>query len=228
MIKRKALPVGTLFMLLVMALALLGVGYGLWSKLLLIDGTINTGEVDAVFYTAFTDDDGTVDDPAGVKDAGDVGECKLYGDSSCDPKAYGPEPERYDKDVGECFAEIDSGDPQRLHITVNTGYPSYYCTVWFDILNNGTIPLKIQDLKLVPVNFTNGLEVSVALSQLSCGLQIDPGLLPTGEIIIDNLAQGDIHIHVEQDAVPDAEYSFDAELFLVQWNEFFENQCPKD
>lgn len=226
MIKRKAIPVGTLFMTLVLALAFLGVGYGLWSKLLKIDGTINTGEVDAVFYTAFTDDDGTLDDPAGVKDAGDDGECVLYGDSSCDPKEYGPDPERYDKDVGECFAVIDSGDPQKLHITVNTAYPSYYCTVWFDILNNGTIPLMIQDLKVVADNFTNGLEVSVGLSQLTCGLQIDPGLLPSGEVIIENLAQGDIHIHVEQDAEPLMPYEFDAELFLVQWNEFVKEECP--
>jgi hypothetical protein len=54
MLRRKALPVGTLFIVLVIALALLGVGYGLWSKTLYISGTVGTGTVDAVFAAAST------------------------------------------------------------------------------------------------------------------------------------------------------------------------------
>jgi hypothetical protein len=212
-------------MILVLALAMLGVGYGLWSKLLLINGTINTGTVDAVFYEAFTDDDGAVDNPD--KDAGDVGKttpCPLFGDSSCDPKAFGPNPDRYDKDVGECVAVIDELDAQKLHITVTNGYPSYYCTVWYDIWNNGTIPVKIQSLTVVPNNFTNGVEVTVGLSKLSCGQQIDPGE-KVGDLPPTNLAQGDVHIHVEQAAAQEASYTFDAQLLLVQWNEFDAAQC---
>lgn len=178
MLKRKAIPVGTLFMIMVLALAFLGVGYGLWSKLLLIKGTIHTGEVDAIFYDAFTDDDNEEDNMA--KDAGDTGVCALYGDGSCDPNDFGPNPPRYDKDVGECVAVIDVNDPEKLHITVENGYPSYYCTVWFDILNNGTIPVKIQDLKVVPNNFTNGTEVTVALSQTSLWASNRPRALAFG------------------------------------------------
>jgi hypothetical protein len=220
---KKSLPIGTLFMVLVLALALLGVGYGLWSKLLLIHGSIETGEVDAIFYDAFTDDDGTQNNDQ--KDAGDTGECAAYGDSSCDPDMFGPNPTRYDKDVGHCTAVIDKDDAEKLHIKVVNGYPSYSCTVWFDILNNGTIPVKIQSLKVEPAGgWTNGKEVTVALSELACGQQIDPGILDDGSIA--NLAQGDIHIHVEQAASMNGIYEFDAELFLVQWNEFDDAQCP--
>jgi hypothetical protein len=223
--KRRNIPVGTLFMILILALATLGVGYGLWSKLLLINGTIETGTVDAIFYDAFTDDDGKENNVA--KDLGDVGVCPEYGDSSCDPNEFGPNPTRYDKDVGHCVAMIDPDDAELLHITVLNGYPSYYCTVWFDILNNGSIPLKIQSLSVAPAgDWTNGEEVTVALSELACGQQIDPGILPDGSII--NLAQGDIHIHVEQAAEQKGKYEFDAQLFLVQWNEFDDTQCPVD
>ena len=224
MLKRKAIPVGTLFMILILALAALGVGYGLWSKLLLINGTINTGVVDAIFYEAFTDDDNVENNE--LKDDGDDVVCPVGG-GSCDPKAFGPNPDRYDKDVGECFAIVDlQADPTKetLKVTVENGYPSYHCTVWFDILNNGSIPLKIQSLTLTPENFENGVQVTVGLSQLACGLQIDPGLLPSGEVIMENLAQGDIHIHVEQAAEQNTPYTFSAELFLVQWNEF--EACP--
>jgi len=45
--RRKSLPLGVLVMLLVLALASLGIGYGLWSKILFINGTVATGNVDA-------------------------------------------------------------------------------------------------------------------------------------------------------------------------------------
>lgn len=47
MFTRKSLPIGTLFIALVIMLALLGVGYALWSDILFIDGTVETGNVDA-------------------------------------------------------------------------------------------------------------------------------------------------------------------------------------
>jgi len=209
---RKSLPVGVLVMLLVLALATLGLGYGLWSKTLYINGTVGTGKVDAIFITAFTDDDNKVDDAD--KDPGDIGTCINDPNTSCDPSSPGPKPTRYDKDVGLCVAVIDPNDAEKATVTVSTGYPSYYCTMWFDIKNNGTIPLKIQSLTLIPANFTNGLEVTVALSQLAKGQQIDP------YVTDDDLAQGDIHIHVEQEAGQGASYSFSAELLLVQWNEY--------
>lgn len=40
-------PAVVLVLLLVLALATLGMGYGLWSKTLTIEGTVNTGSVDA-------------------------------------------------------------------------------------------------------------------------------------------------------------------------------------
>jgi hypothetical protein len=204
---RKSVPVGAFFMILVLALATVGVGFGLWSKLLVIKGTVETGKVDAMFAKAFTDDDNTLDDQA--FDLGDEGPCPKYGSGACDPARFGPNPGRYDKDVGKCVAVIDRDDKAKLHVTVENAYPSYHCTVWMDIKNSGTIPVKIQKLTLKPVNFEKG-EVTLGLSELACGQQIDP----------EKVARGDIHLHVEQNAEMRHEYKFDAELLLVQWNEF--------
>jgi len=56
-------PALLLAVLLVLALASLGLGYGLWSKTLTIDGTVETGSVDAVwFYASCTE---TEDKPVG-------------------------------------------------------------------------------------------------------------------------------------------------------------------
>jgi hypothetical protein len=212
MLGRRSLPVGAFFMVLILALAGLGVGYGLWSKLLTIDGTVNTGTVNAIFDIAFTDDDNKIDNPD--KDPNDAGPCPAFGSGSCDPSSFGPKPTRYDKDVAICVAELDAGQ-MSLTVTVQNGYPSYHCTVWYDILNNGTIPIKLQNLFLEPVNFTNGLEVTIGLSELACGMQIDP----------DKSSQADIHIHVEQEAAQEATYTFTGQLWLVQWNEYFTDLC---
>lgn len=47
MFGRKSLPIGVMVMLLIVALASLGVAYGNWNKTLFIDGTVETGRVDA-------------------------------------------------------------------------------------------------------------------------------------------------------------------------------------
>lgn len=46
MFRRKSLPLGVLVMILVLGLVTLGLGYGLWSKILYINGTVATGNVD--------------------------------------------------------------------------------------------------------------------------------------------------------------------------------------
>lgn len=52
-----------LVLTLVVALAALGVGYGLWSKTLTIGGTVQTGDLDAVWFYASCDE--TEDKPVG-------------------------------------------------------------------------------------------------------------------------------------------------------------------
>lgn len=43
----RKMRIGTLAVVLLLALAMVGVGYGLWSKTLFINGTVRTGNVDA-------------------------------------------------------------------------------------------------------------------------------------------------------------------------------------
>ena len=44
--KRKSVKIGILFMILIVSLSAIGVGYGLWSKYLHVDGTVHTGYID--------------------------------------------------------------------------------------------------------------------------------------------------------------------------------------
>lgn len=165
-------------MSLVIALAFVGVGYGLWSKVLFIDGTVETGNVNAVFDSTWTDDQDTSQDPPG-----------------------------HEKHVARCEATIDGEDTQIMHITVLNGYPSYRCTVWFDIMNTGSIPVKVQAYNLTGVP----VELEVEQTGLPIGTQMEP----------EGKARGDLHIHVLQEAKEyPASYSFSATITLVQWNEY--------
>jgi hypothetical protein len=204
-------PMTTTVVLLFIALASVGVGYGLWSKTLYIDGTVNTGSVNSIFDKEFTDDDNVIDDPD--KDLGDTGICEppdcLYGSGSPDPAASGMN--RKDKDVGQCFAELDSQDSQILNVTINNSYPSYYCTVFFDVHNTGTVPVKVQSLGLKGPAITAGY-VTAEWSGLEVGQQIDP--------CSQNIVPGDIHIHVEQSAPQGETLELKGTIQLVQWNEY--------
>jgi hypothetical protein len=104
-------------MLLVLALATLGLGYAHWEKLLDIKGTVGTGTVNADFDSAKTND--PIIEPGKDLDPG------------------------YDKDVASC--EVFGVGTQVLTVTIKNGYPSYSCAVDFTITNKGTIPVKVND-----------------------------------------------------------------------------------
>lgn len=200
---------------LLIALTVVGVTSALWSKVLDIGGFVETGSVDAIFTTAFTDDDETVDDP--LKDSLDNGLDPAEGGN--DTKA------RYDKNVGFSNAYIDGGDPQQAHVEIYNCYPSYWTTAWFDIKNMGTVPVKIQFVKingvkvtpcvLTPFNLDGnpGYDVEIHVTGIEIGTQIDS----TNN---DNTVQMDLEIHVLQDAPQGGELNFNVEVLLVQWNEY--------
>lgn len=77
--KRGFLSAGVLFLVLVGLLGALAVGYGLWSKTLSVSGTVNTGDFNADWDYAWTDDTG--DDPGYTKD---VASCEVTGVGSQD------------------------------------------------------------------------------------------------------------------------------------------------
>ena len=213
---------------LLVALSATGAGYAMWEKELLIDGTVETGEVNAEWTTAFSNDDGIVDD--GAKDADDDGACvALSGDSSCDPSdeyAANATP-RYDKDVADCI--VTGAGEQTIEVTLVNAYPSYYPTVIFDIDNTGTIPVKIQAIEYsvdgggswqtldpcvyITITLWPGIKIVIAIVHtwgVTIGQQIDPG----------ESAQGFLSIHVEQDSDELASGSFMVRVHLVQWNEY--------
>jgi hypothetical protein len=223
---RKFMSLGVVSLAVVMMLAMLGVGYTLWAKSLYIQGTVNTGTVNAEFVDAFTDDDNVVDNPD--KDSGDIGRCPLPlvdggpSPTSCDPADSGRDPKpRYEKDVAVCRAAIDPDDNQSAEVTLINAYPSYYCTAWFDIHNSGTIPVKVRAVMIdgmaVEPCQTNAFDldddgladVEIHVTDIELCQQIEPS-----EVI-----QLDLDIHVLQEAPQGESLEFEAAVELGQYNE---------
>lgn len=177
--------IALLCLALVLALGALGVGYSMWDKTLTINGTVNTGEVNACFTTAVSNDPGTTIDPGKDKHVGST--------------------EVFCNDPGE------EGNPfhacqQNILVVVTNGYPCYESTVNFTVDNIGTIPVKVQSMTITNPN----PEITVTWTGPAIGTQIEPG----------QHAPGDIHVHVEQSAAELTPYTFSAEIYLVQWNEY--------
>ncbi len=227
---RRLLSNGWLLLMLgVITVGLLGLGYAVWSNQLQFETVTVTDDLDVNYDKAFTNDDGTIDDVD--KDDGDDGQCPNLGPGSCDPSDRGvidgPDP-RYDKHIATCIAAIDSastGGKVTKHIF--DGYPSYWCTAWFDIDNDGTVPIKLNAVKL------NGEEIEpsedhfvdadqdgdddflVHVSELEKCAQVDPG----------ETVQGNVDTHIEQGADEDEAMSYELEFIYMIWNEDTAN-CP--
>jgi hypothetical protein len=125
MYSKKALPVGTMFLVLVIALAVLGVGYALWAETLTIEGDVQTGEVDVAIVDASVD------------------ECvDVNGVLTC------PEPVEKE-DAANCWLETDGsgveGDDgtSLLRVVARGMYPSYHCKVSFKVESLGNVPVHV-------------------------------------------------------------------------------------
>jgi len=183
---RKSLPVVAIAMLLVIALATMGLAYGLWSETLTIDGTVYTGEVDVGLSLVQVDEWVTL----------------LPGGQNI------PEPDEK-ADAANCSAELKDTDPsdgyELLEITASGAYPSWHCSVKFDVHNLGNVPVLIHQPKQESGPTWVGLD----------GCYANETQLEQGE-----QAFCTILIHFDNDeADENTTYTFEYTILAHQWNE---------
>lgn len=196
------------FLALMLAMAMIGTAYAMWSKTLYVYGYVDTGELDWEFIHPFTYTDHGLD---WTSDDGLINVRQL------------------DKDVGStAYRFIDSdgdGDNDILEVTMKNVYPSYYEHMSFWVRNNGTIPLKIKKVIIDGQEFTAPFYVKLDLNGDgkddveiyygdSFGVQLHP--YPT----IPYKADISFEIHVLQGAPQGETLSFTIEIVAVQWNEY--------
>ncbi len=157
------------------------------------------------YHAPFTDDDGTVSD-TNLDD----------GDTGPDPSSRGPNPTRYAWSTATCNAAVHAPSTgSKIIANVRNGYPSYWCTVWFEIENEGTVPVFLAETKLqgaaidpstdnlVDLDQDGDNDVLVHVSELEeCGADLAPG----------DSVQGNMAFHIENGADEDETVSWEVEL----------------
>jgi hypothetical protein len=137
--------IGLLSLALVLALGSLGIGYAHWSETLQIKGTIATGDIDPKFSEAESND-GTGELDPQERGSWCVGATNTWTG------------ERYTKDTGLTDTDIPSAqDHRQVTITCTNAYPSYWASVVFKIVNEGTVPAALVGLKLVEISGPGGV-----------------------------------------------------------------------
>jgi predicted ribosomally synthesized peptide with SipW-like signal peptide len=183
-----------MFLVLVIALALLGVGYALWSETLTITGTVQTGEVDVEFsqYPAeeCIDIQGVLTCPEPPEKAAAANCTVAWSNTATDPNDNGA---------------------NLLEVTVTGMYPSYHCKVGFDVTSTGNVPVHVWlpepagDIPAwVATNFENCYDDGVQLHQGES----------TGKCTVD--------IHFTNDTAPEENsgpYTFGWTILATQFNE---------
>jgi hypothetical protein len=197
-VRRRVPPVGVIAVLLLLALASIGVAFGLWSKVLTVEGTVQTGSVHAKWSGAIC--------------------------SEFHPWPFGFDitpGEAEGKDVGSTTVAPDPSDDNNLFLTVENGYPSYAVDCQVEFVNDGSIPWKIRGIGIVPgPDLTNCTVTGSQTVTLSCdqvtviyvdgvGAQFEPG----------DIAASSLRLHVEQEADQNASYQLDVRVCVAQWDE---------
>ena len=244
-----ALLVGVAF-----ALVTAGSVYAHWVESIAVNADVGMGSADIAITTANTDDDGTNN---GWDGAGDDGGGTTYdhwgGTSSNDPTCYrapnsqgGYATPRLTSDVAQCRVTSQGTGGTVSTARIQNAYPGYWCTIRQNLQVTGSIPMKVQALRVY-----------------ACGPGVDCSSFPTNYVQLpydsgtqtysydSGDADGDVEVvaqhtpgascgyqydpgatwgyrmavTLEDDAEQNAEYWLRFEGEYVNWNEWSAGAC---
>jgi hypothetical protein len=147
--------IGLIMIALVLALGTLGVAYAHWSQTLTIYEEVNTGNLEVGIRDIGTNDPG----PALTEEYGMV-----HPDSS-DNGTLDP---GYEKNVAAAYSvngvfKFTKDGVDYFHDVTETivnAYPSYSATIFLEFANNGTVPVKAEEVVIIPGNLDEFVEVT--------------------------------------------------------------------
>ena len=200
-LKRK-LPLGAVALLLVLALAAIGITYGNWTQTLTIGGIVTTGGVSAEWNQL-------------------IEKCS---DSDGEGAIGGP-----GKNWAQ-MTRVVKADGKTLNVTVTNGYPNYFADCEWEVLYTGQTPGVISsvtfDEKLLNCNVLQTVGGSFTAI---CGEVLPDrpefevrwvdGIGCTALALQDGVKEGgSLHVEILKFAKEKANYDFNIDLEVVQWD----------
>ncbi len=205
--------IGVIFMVLMLVLASVGIGYASWSKTLTITGTVTTGSVDAEYIEA--------------------SETYVYKQLSTGDLVVSGE-EIIDDDymlIGSAVCETAVGAGQGVQ-DVTVDFNGLFPCVDFIVDLNwhylGTVPAKVQTITWnIPANLQGSTTINMYRCDENCVPILDendekiPVVVGT-QLHYCDYVRIDIIIHLEQDdaLMNLSELPISGSIYMVQWNEF--------
>ena len=109
-------------------------------------------------------------------------------------------------DVADCTVSVTGKDTdnETLTVTITNAYPCYTCTVAFEVLNDGSVPVDLDDM-----------DFSGVPSQLGIGINHNTA---TEDLAVGSTKAGCFDIHVETSAGENANYTFSIPIAASQFN----------
>lgn len=125
--------VGILILSLIVALGVIGVGYSAWSQTLTMNASVGSGTFGCKFENAVSNDAGTANDPSNA------------GSWTFGTPPYTWAGTNLSQNVGVTTGVISTvtKTSDTLTITITNAYPGYYGSVACDVLNTGSVPIKV-------------------------------------------------------------------------------------
>lgn len=206
--------IGVIFMVLMLVLASVGIGYASWSKTLTITGTVTTGSVDAEYIEA--------SETYVYKDIV-TGDMVVLGEPSTNPDYML---------IGSAVCETTvPGDTEPVEDVVVTFDGLFPCVDFVVDLNwhyIGTVPAKVQTITWnIPANLQGSTTINMYRCDENCVPILDendekiPVVVGT-QLHYCDYVRIDIIIHLEQDdaLMNLSELPISGSIYMVQWNEF--------
>jgi predicted ribosomally synthesized peptide with SipW-like signal peptide len=202
--------VGLLFLVLVLALASVGVAFAAWTDTITISGSVTTGELDWEFM-------------------GPIIQADTGPDQNCfwrlEDGTWGTAPEG--KDVGSTILTIGAGN-KTIGLTINNAYPYYGNHIALKLHGLGTIPLKFWKLNFYDSN--GDLVFTAYEPDEYVYLDLDEDGYNDVEVWYGDSFGDQFHyctkrdvsfeILVLQPAPQNASLTFTMEFVGIQWNEY--------
>jgi hypothetical protein len=214
----KTAKIGAIFLISVLALAGIGVGYAAWTETINIQGTINTGSVDWHFidysgtwvYKNLTNDECVVSDTP--LEGADL---YLVAWSFAEE---GDDDHHLVVEFSNIFPCIDFEADATLEYT-GTVPGKIYQLYWNDFWPEDANETLLDDVTTIEITliYPDGNTEELSLSDL-CGLQLHQGYK----------LQVVMTIHIPQDDDYEGIFGdFNLDIGIIQWNEFDDNCGPK-
>jgi len=212
-VKKTYRHTGVLFMVAVIGLAVIGLGYALWFQVLTLNGTVSTGNLDVEWS--------------------DHGTLETYSTTLGETWVESDDPEFIAGKATQICEQVLEEDGHVLTIRDAGLYPYAGCIHDVNIHNNGTVPvhidlgnLELSDLACDTEGCDAEEDINVEVDLESCVFEGNPE--PPGEFVGDtsvvqlhpsNELRCLIRITANQSANENTTYSGGIQLLACQWNE---------